>query len=281
MVQIQIVSDLHLEFREANYQKILKPTAPILFLLGDICACGTAPDFKTYMDFIRLIATQFTYIFHVPGNHEYYTSGNNKITHKDTMPGIDAKIRNFLKEFKNIFYLNNNTVRLKLGVKTYVFIGTTLWTGVRLKDQKKVQCLMNDYTYLYVPNPKTKDLTADQSKLWKSVRKYNVYDMGKLHIKAVKYLVREIKKVKPSEIGIVLTHHKPYRSKDIEDVHTQAYETAILGAIIKKPPNIVLWGYGHTHVKDDTCVSDVRVISNPKGYPSQRTKYIDDFVVNV
>lgn len=281
MVKIQIVSDLHLEFREANYQKILKPTAPILFLLGDICACGTDPDFDTYMAFIRLMAPQFSYIFHVPGNHEYYTAGNNKITHKDTVPGIDTKIRKFLKEFKNIFYLNNNTVRLKISGKTYVFIGTTLWTGVRPKDQKNVQCLMNDYTYLYMPNPKPKTLTVDQRKIWKSVRKYTVYDMSKLHTKAVKYLVREIKKVKSDEIGVVLTHHKPYRSKDIEDIHTQAYETAILDAIIKNPPNIKMWGYGHTHIKDDTRVSGVRVISNPKGYPSQRTKFIDDFVVNV
>ena len=59
MVKIQIVSDIHLEFRGENFQKIIKPSAPILFLLGDICACGTTDDFNIYKKFITFISTKF------------------------------------------------------------------------------------------------------------------------------------------------------------------------------------------------------------------------------
>lgn len=281
MVKIQIVSDLHLEFVGNNFQNILKPSAPILFLLGDICACGTEPDFITYKEFMRYIAPKFKYIFHVPGNHEYYTSGNTNIMYKHTIPGVDAKIRKFLKDYSNIFYLNNNTVKIKLNLKTYVFIGATLWTGIRNNDRKKVETMMNDYTYLYVPNIRPKNLSETQKKTWKTIRRYNITDMSRYHENSLAYIIREIKKVKPNEIGIILTHHKPYRSKSIEDIITQAYETDILGSIIKPPPNITLWGYGHTHVKDDTYISNVRVVSNPKGYPSQKTKYVPDYNVNV
>ena len=59
MVKIQIVSDTHLEFRGENFQKLIKPSAPILFLLGDICACGTTEDFDIYKKFMTFLAPKF------------------------------------------------------------------------------------------------------------------------------------------------------------------------------------------------------------------------------
>ena len=55
MLKIQIVSDTHLEFRGDNFKKLIKPSAPILFLLGDICACGESNDFDTYKKFITFL----------------------------------------------------------------------------------------------------------------------------------------------------------------------------------------------------------------------------------
>ena len=52
MVKIQIVSDIHLEFRGENFNKIIKPSAPILCLLGDVCACGNDGDFLVYKKFV-------------------------------------------------------------------------------------------------------------------------------------------------------------------------------------------------------------------------------------
>lgn len=279
MVKIQIVSDTHLEFRGDNFQKIIKPSAPILFLLGDICACGTTEDFDIYQKFIKFLSPKYKHIFHVPGNHEYYTVGNRKITVRDTIPGIDLKLRNFAKEFKNVYFLNNNTVRIKIGCKTYVFIGSTLWSGVRPKDRKMVGGLMNDYEYIYMPNTKPKGLNKEDAKVWKSVRKYNIDDMSKIHTKSVRYIKKEMKAIKPGEIAILLTHHKPVRDTDISEIISQAYETDLKDVIICPP--FKLAGFGHTHVKYDKIISKVRVVSNPKGYISQKTKFNDTFTVEV
>ena len=185
MIDIQIVSDTHLEFRGDNFKNLIKPSAPILFLLGDISACGSPTSWETYKKFIIYLSKQYKYIFHVPGNHEYYTSNRN-ITMEDTIPGIDAKLRKFAKTIDNLYYLNNNTVNMTLNNRKYVFIGTALWTGVKPESRAIIQSMMNDYSNIYVPNeqPKNTNNTID----WKPVRKYNIEDMSKLHTKAVNML---------------------------------------------------------------------------------------------
>ena len=276
MAKFQIVSDLHLEFRGDNFKNIIKPSAPILFLLGDISACGQKDSWITYEKFIKYISQQFQFIFHIPGNHEYYTTGRN-ITLSDTIPGIDAKLKKFAKTVPNLFVLNNNTVRLKIGKKTYVFIGTTLWTHVKPKDRKEVQSLMNDYDSIFYPNEKPKN-DKDKNN-WRPVRKYNIDDMSKLHTRAVRYVVGVLKKVKPDEVAILLTHHKPIRDKPETDLLSQAYESDLLNVMVKKP--LKFCGFGHTHVKYDKTINGIRIVSNPKGYISQQTHFNPACVVTL
>lgn len=266
MVSIQIVSDLHLEFRGDNFKSLIKPSAPILFLLGDISACGMPIPWETYKNFIKYISTKFTHIFHVPGNHEYYTTNRN-ITIDDTISGIDNKIRSFAKGIPNLYFLNNDSVRLKINSKKYIFIGSTLWSYVRNKDHKIIQSSMNDYSNIYVNNE-----IDISNQLNKQTRRYNIKDMQKLHIKSVKYISNIIKRIKPDEHAILLTHHKPISTLDIEkNIINQAYETDLSGIIIKHP--IKLACYGHTHVKFDKIINGVRCFSNPKGYPGQHTGF--------
>lgn len=276
MTKIQIVSDTHLEFRGNNFKNLIKPSAPILFLLGDICVCGIKSDWELYKQFIKYLCTQFQYIFVVPGNHEYYTTNRN-ITNADTISGIDAKIRKFAKTIPNMFFLNNDTIRLKIDKKNYVFIGTTLWTGVPLVNRKYINCRMNDYSMAWVANEKPKS-PAEKSK-WKPFRHFNTDDMSKLHVKAVRYVLNVLKKVKSNEISILLTHHKPVRTKPITDILSQAYETDLTKIIIKRP--LRLAAHGHTHTKMDKIINGVRIVSNPKGYPNEVTHHKPDWIVVV
>jgi UDP-2,3-diacylglucosamine pyrophosphatase LpxH len=263
---MQVASDLHLEFRGTNFRGLIRPSAPILCLLGDICACGTVNDFAVYKAFMSYIAPRFKYVFHIPGNHEYYTVGNTNVTYDDTVPGIDAKIRTFLKTLPNVFYLNNDVVRMTINAKKYVFIGTALWSYVPIKYRKKINGIMNDYNSIWVPaNGK--------------VRRYTVDDMSKLHEASVRFINRSVKKLKRNEHGILLTHHKPYLTPNIDrTLLSHAYESDIIPHItgIKRVDTVV---YGHTHVADDRHINGVRVISNPKGYPSQKTLYKNNFTI--
>ena len=282
MLKVQVVSDLHLEFRGYNFQKIIKPSAPVLFLVGDICACGTYDDYEIYKKFMTFLSPKFKYIFHVPGNHEYYTVGNKNIELSDTVPGIDSKLKKFCNTFKNVFYLNNNTVRLNIDNQTYVIIGSTLWSHVLQKNRKEMGSLMNDYTHIYMPNvsnTQKPDQIKDIENQKHLVRKYTIDDMTNIHEKSVRYIKKEMKKVKPNEIAILLTHHKPVRDVDISDIVSQAYETDLKDIIIKRPFKLAC--FGHTHIKYDKIINNVRIVSNPKGYISQKTMYNAAFVIEV
>lgn len=261
MVNIQIVSDLHLEFREDKFTNLFTPSAPILCLLGDICACGTVQDFEIFKKFICYISKKYDYILHIPGNHEYYTSGNKNITYGDTIPGIHKKIKFFFKSFNNVFFLNNNKLNITIDKKKYIFIGSTLWSNVQKKDRKKVQSLMNDYSTIYMPDKSYPS----------GVRKYTIEDMSKLHLNSVKYIKKIISEIRPDETCILLTHHKPVRDKPLHDKISQAYETDLVDVLIKYP--VKLAAHGHTHIKYDKIVNGVRIVSNPKGYINQRTLF--------
>ena len=280
MVKFQIMSDLHLEFRGMKFNKLFNVSASILMLLGDICACGNDNDFEIYKEFIKYISPKYKYIYHIPGNHEYYTCGNKNITIKDTIPAIDLKIKKFLKSYKNVYYINNNTVKLKIDDKNYVIIGSTMWSFVDIENRKKIESTMNDYVDIYVPN-KSSILTDPNIK---EIRKYKVDDMCNNHVRSVRYIKSELNKLNPSDICIILTHHKPYLTKNPKKDNirfAQAYESDIIGNAIKLPDNVKIWGYGHTHIKDDTIIDSVRVVSNPKGYPSQHTQFTPNFTVDV
>jgi predicted phosphodiesterase len=274
MVKIQIVSDTHLEFRGDAFQGLIKPSAPILILAGDICAVGNSSDFETYKKFITYLSTKFKYIFHVSGNHEYYTTGVKDVTPAQTVPGINLQLKKFAYTFDNVFYLNNDVIRLTIDHYNYVFIGSALWTYVKKDDRKMIQGCMNDYTQIYMPNEEYKKELGNSR-----VRKYNIDDMSKFHIKAVNFVKREIKKLKPNDIPILITHHKPVYDKTKSDHLTQAYQTNLVDVIIKPPIKVAI--HGHTHIKYDKIINKVRIVSNPKGYIGQRTKYNNTFYIEV
>lgn len=261
-MDFQIVSDLHLEFRKKDYKRLIKPSAHILLLLGDICACGQESDYQYYKDFIHFISKKYMYVIHIPGNHEYYTNGKRKIAQEFTMQGIDAKLKKFASTIDNMSFLNNDVVRLKLKKKTYTIIGTTLWSHVDVSDRKRMQSAMSDYDDIYF-NDKG------------NIRKYTIEDMSIIHKNSVQYIKKEIAKIKPNEIGILITHHKPIHDV-FGDLYSPAYESD-LKYLIKQPLRIA--AHGHTHKKYDKMINGVRVVSNPKGYPNERTNFDPTFHV--
>lgn len=278
-MKIQIVSDTHLEFRESNFKRIIKPSAPILCLLGDISACGNTSDFDTYKQFITYLSPKFRYIIHIPGNHEYYVSGNKHITIHDTVKYIDVKIAKFVKTLPNVIFLNNATAKLTIDKKKYVFVGATLWSCVRQQDRKTVGSMMNDYSEIRMHNTKPRVMTPEQSLAWAPVRQFNIEDMSRLHTSAVRYICKAMTQIQPDETAVLLTHHKPVRDAPLSDTISQAYETDLTSNIIKSPFKVA--AHGHTHKKYDKIINGVRVVSNPKGYISQKTNYDDTFTVDI
>jgi predicted phosphodiesterase len=271
-MNIQIVSDIHAEFW-ANKTKFnfIKPTAPILALLGDICCCGSSDDFDIFKRFILEILPLYEQIIFVTGNHEYYFNPAKKsaiITQSNTMQGIDARIKSFFKETSpKLHFLNNSTLKLTVKKNTYFIVGSTLWSWIPEDQRKNIQGSMNDYNYVYVSDSK-------------KIRKITSDDVAALHLKNYKYIKSQITKAKKQNARvIVLTHHKPYISKNYNPATLDVAYESDLSTLFKSP--VVMWAYGHTHVADNTTINNITFYSNPKGYPGQKTKFSKDAVVKV
>ena len=126
MCQIQIASDIHLEYYK-NIDNILKKLKPnknsILVLAGDI----GKPRLPTYDQLLSWVSKNYKSVVLIAGNHEYYHS--NKI-YSHVLPTITE----LTKKYDNIHFLENGSVMLD-GIK---FIGCTLWSDVYDGDDKYI-----------------------------------------------------------------------------------------------------------------------------------------------
>lgn len=274
-MELQIVSDLHLEFRP-DVIDFIERKAPILCLLGDICVCGTTKEFAVFMEFIKIMCSKFDQVIHVPGNHEYYIQGcaaDKNIT--NTVPAIMARLKTISKKIKNYRVMTNGMMTLSIKKKKLCIIGSTLWTHIPPEKEKEVQGMMNDYTYIHMPD----QAQADQPTSTMKIRRFRAADMAPMHKASVSFIKRCITIATKNKIKcVLLTHHKPFWDEaDNGNDHAHCYASK-LGIV--RPP-LCLVAYGHTHKKDRRIVNGVPVVSNPRGYPGQKTGFDPSFVVTV
>lgn len=263
-LKLQIVSDLHLEFRPNDLDFIV-PSAPVLCLLGDICVIGTNEDFETYKQFIKTIYDKFEIIIHVPGNHEYYNKTQRGKDTEYTVDKINHRLKTYAAGLPKLHILINNMLKLSVGKTLYHIIGSTLWTHVDLINYRTIQNSMNDYKYIHF---RDQDGTP---------RNYKVEDMQNMHKKCVSCIKRFISLSKKAGAKcVLLTHHKPF--KEESDVLAQAYESNLLDLFVDP---VVLVAYGHTHKRFNGKVNKIKTVSNPRGYPGQRTLFNNKFTISV
>lgn len=265
---VQYSSDLHIEFLTAEQiPKLFKNIgADVLVLAGDICAINNPTDYDKFIVMLNYYTPKYEYVLMIAGNHEYYCTGTPS---KDTcMDAVNRRLKALSKTYTNYIYLNCDTVTLTIKKKSYTFIGATLWTKVCIADRLTVQDKMNDYECIYTCKPS-------------GIAKFTVADMQKLHAKHVLFIKKTLSELKGKKTSVVLiTHHKPVgdTTDEKKTVLTQAYECDITDLIVS-PIKIAI--YGHTHVKYDKVINGVRYLSNPRGYPSQRTKYDNDGCIEI
>lgn len=272
-LKIQIASDIHAEFWSSKTRfNFIKPSAPILALLGDTCCVGSDDDFDVFKRFINEHIDSYNHIIIIAGNHEYYfnpPANSPKPKPQNTMSECDKKIYTFCKTSPKLHYLNNNTMTLTIKNKQYLIIGSVLWSHIPTERQADMQNMMSDYKYIYVKDPKSG-----------RVRNVLSSEISSIHDKNVKYIKSKLEYARKKGMkAIVFSHHKPYLKPDHDALsYDPAYESD-LKHLFKKP--LLVWCYGHTHIKDNSTISGVQMISNPKGYPRQQTKFSSVFVISV
>jgi predicted phosphohydrolase len=173
---IQFASDLHLEFpANENYlrEHPILPIGDILILAGDIVPFRYIERFTYFFD---ELATNFEFVYWIPGNHEYYGEFVN-----ERLGSFKIAIRN------NVFLVNNQAVVYE----NFNIILSTLWTKI---SPEKAQFIKNGLNDFHLIRYNEQLLT---------VANYNAFFEENLS-----FIQHEVEK-NVSEKCIVVTHHVP------------------------------------------------------------------------
>lgn len=252
---MQVVSDLHLEFRDGKIvDGMLEPHAPILALLGDV---GSLEDnsikYIWYERYLKSCVSRWKTVFLLTGNHEYYNCV------------IDSAQRKFLdleKSIPGVIPLEKRKVVIRDGL---CVLGTTLWSDVPDYCEDAIQNRMSDYRLI------RKSLLPPGARPRKKIDKSRhlmVADTNELHKEAVRWLEAELETCRAqNQKAIVLTHHSPLPpgSRDLLSCGWSTDLTRLMD-----PTVISAWFYGHTHASKTDVINGVLVKSNQMGYTDPR-----------
>lgn len=238
-MNIQIVSDLHLEFPDNRIYLSDNPILPsgnVLILAGDIISEKYKNKAREFYGSWR---KQFDLIIATMGNHEFYNGT------------IDYAFPSYKKQLAQNHYLINNAVIIHCNVK---FIVSTLWSFVPMEKSYYIENSINDYRLI------SKKLSCETCPITSS-------DTNNYHKYSVKFIESELSKEYAGKI-VVVTHHLP----SYECIHPKWRQSELkyafasdLNYLINKY-KIDYWIFGHQHETTDLTISNTRFLSNPLGY---------------
>ncbi len=251
-MEVQYVSDIHLEFHDKQNkgalspEMFIKPSAPYLALVGDI----GIPELASYKVFLQWCSQNWKKVFLVAGNHEYY---NVRCPVKTDMATKKEQIRQICEGLPNVHFLDCDSVSLpEYNVRV---LGCTLWSDIPDEIKQKALLSMNDARQI----------------LYEKEMPLTPHLFSELHRKEKEWLHQEIQLCQEkNERCLVLTHYLP----SFELIH-EKYQGHFLNACfasnsedLLRPP-VVGWICGHTHTGMKKTIHGVPFVLNPFGYPHE------------
>jgi predicted phosphodiesterase len=242
-MKIQIYSDLHLGF--ARFYP--SPSdADVVILAGDIDIKSRGVSWAN--------DTFQCPVIYVCGNHEYY---GGHIDH--TLQKMKDAAAPHVHVLENEVLIINQTR----------FLVTTAWTdysstGDVLAAIRMASEWMNDFRVI----------RADAS-----YRRLRPDDLIARSKSAYAWLTQELNKPFDGKT-VVVTHHAPALNH-VGDGHPGHLIAAYANDWSDLLGKADLWIYGHTHVAADFIKSGCRVVSNPCGYPNQKTGFDPSLLIEI
>lgn len=252
-VKIQTLSDLHLEF----YENFPQPSVQgnILLLAGDI----GYPQQQNYVDFLKWCGQNFLLTFIIAGNHEFYSK---RVPHLEMLQILKGVTTN------NVIFMEDQLCRVDCMDDSFYIYGCTLWTY----PSEYIKHNMNDYkkiTYLKSSEPRIRNpLDTEYVKI--------------LNQRSRQLLLEALYSVDGRLI--IMTHHLPNADCLVEDRNFVGYVSGYANDIVVPDDitaDIVFWIYGHSHEQRDSYINGTRFISNPVGYPGEKTGYLNGYVATL
>ena len=242
-MRIQIYSDLHNEF--APFEPPAAD-ADIVVLAGDIDVQSRG---------VKWANEAFSCpVIYVCGNHEFYKGH------------IDHTLRKMREVAAPHVYVLENQVWICNQTRV---LCATAWTdfsstGNVVAATQTALDLMNDFRVIRIDE---------------NFRRLRPADLVSRNHASHDWLAKELDKPFGGKT-IVVTHHAPVPEVigDKHDGHlSAAYANNWRGLLDKAD----LWIFGHTHRSIDITVGRCRVISNPRGYPNEKTGFDPGLVVSL
>lgn len=238
---LHMLSDLHNEF--SPYQP-LSNGYDLVILAGDIDLKGRGVEWAN--------ETFDCPVIYVCGNHEFY---KGHIVHTMQKMKDDA--------LPNVHVLENETFIWK----QTRFLCATGWTDFSATGDVEdatgtALSRMNDFRVIRIDDDFRRLHPSDLIS-----RNHATYD----------WLVQELDKPFDGKT-VVVTHHAPVLEVvgDKYEGHLIAAYTNSWHALLEKAD---LWIFGHTHRAVDITLDGCRMVSNPRGYPSEKTGFDPGFVI--
>lgn len=237
-MKIICFSDLHLEFGK-SFDVPEEDTADVMILAGDII---TFADFSPLEEIVKSWRKPILY---VAGNHEFYT--------RKPMRDDIARFQTWAADYPHLHFLQDEAITID-GVH---FFGGTMWTDFYGGDSyfmQRAMKRMNDYRMIKVETDVFLDpvITTHFHKIYRE--------------KLLAWFEKPLKGAR-----VVISHHVPVESRETYNAKGDAYLAYLaldMEEIIQEHhPD--LWIYGHNHIPNDTMLGKTRVVSNPRGYPTQ------------
>ena len=237
-MKIQYASDLHLEFRDnTRYLRDnpMIPTGDILVLAGDIGYWDD--DSYSVHPFWDWASDNFRQTLVIPGNHEFYRSGDVG-TIKN---GCIAEIRPNVKCYYNSV----------ITIDDIDFILCTLWANIPIENA-------------FI----TEQSVSDFSRIAYHGRLFNAYTFNQAHQEAVIFL-KNVVKTSSNHKQIVVSHHVPTALCMAEEFKNSRINGAFVAElhdfIYDNPINY--WIYGHSHRNmQEIEINGTKMLCNQLGY---------------
>lgn len=254
-MKIQVCSDLHLEHSKARVPDVVDG-ADCVVIAGD-----TAVPLQSSLIEIRRVIDRSVPVVVVAGNHEFF---------RTEMP-VELEEARLLARQLGIHLLENDSVV----VGNVRFLGASLWTdyalfgeAVRPLAMREARMRMNDHR-----------LIKWSKQPW---LRFRPEEALRLHRESRAYL--EAALALPFHgATVVVTHHAPHPQslpeRWQESYLSAAYASDLTEPITRFEPEV--WIHGHVHRRVDYRVGRTRIVSNPCGYPGERTGFDPALVLEV
>lgn len=248
-IQLQILSDLHLEAPAAYDMFEITPRATILALLGDI---GQARD-PGWIQFIERQLALFRIVLLVLGNHEPYYSSWEQVR-EQVRYFNEAREKQKQQGQGKLVLLDQGRYDV---TDDFTILGCTLHSRIDAKHEERVSFGLNDFYYIENGWDVSKHSQAHKDDLaWLNGQ------------------VTSLAQEAPHRRIAILTHHSPCITANAMDPKnaTSPIRSAFATDLSAEPcwtsKNVKLWAFGHTHFNCDFVDEGTgkHVLTNQRGY---------------